>query len=307
MPRRDISFESCGVTCRGWLYTPEGEGPFPTVVQSFGGGYVKEFPVVVNHAKAFADAGMAVVSFDYRYFGTSDGEPRQYVDCWGQVEDCRNALTFAETLPEVDSDKLAIWGISIGGGHAITIPAMDSRVKATVSVVPMLDGWQMQRLQHGDFRMKLLREAVLDDRRRRFQDEKLRTQLPQASLTPYNELCCWPDDNVYRLFYENHKLGGIAPNYQLEWQTQSLENVWNYNVFPFIPRLMDIPILFIVAHEDANCAWDMAGDAFLKLPTQNKEMFITPPGVGHMNVYAEQMKIISDKATDWLVKEFVNR
>jgi hypothetical protein len=50
-----------------------------------------------------------VVSFDYRYFATGDGQPRQLVHCFGRVEDCRNALTFAETLHEFDSDKLASW------------------------------------------------------------------------------------------------------------------------------------------------------------------------------------------------------
>jgi fermentation-respiration switch protein FrsA (DUF1100 family) len=310
MARRDISFQSCGVTCRGWLYTPdEGEGPFPTVVQAFGGGYVKEFPVVVKHATDFANAGMAVISFDYRYFGSSDGEPRQLVDCWGQVEDCRNALSFAETLPEVDKERLGIWGISIGGGHALAIPAMDSRVKATVSVVPMLDGFQMQRLQHGDFRMKLLQAAVLEDRRRRFADESQRGQLPQTSLRPYDELCGWPDPDIYHIFYEHHKLSGVAPNYELNWQLESMENVWNYNVFPMIPRIINIPVLFVVAAQDANCAWDIAAKAYQELPTPYKEIFIPPAEISHMSAYGnpEHSKVISDKATEFLKRQLVDR
>jgi cephalosporin-C deacetylase-like acetyl esterase len=115
--RRDIEFRSQGVTCRGWLYTPDkGQGPFPTVVQAFGGGYVKEFPIVVAHAEAFTRAGMACVSFDYRSFGSSDGEPRQQLDPNGQIEDCRRAIDFAETLPEVDKERIGTWGISWGGG-----------------------------------------------------------------------------------------------------------------------------------------------------------------------------------------------
>ena len=53
MARRDIIFQSCGVTCRGWLYTPdEGEGPFPAVVQALGGGIP---PAEISHMSAYGN------------------------------------------------------------------------------------------------------------------------------------------------------------------------------------------------------------------------------------------------------------
>ena len=101
--RRDIEFTSGGETVRGWLYTPErGNGPFPVVVMAGGWCYVKEL-VQPHVAQQFADTGLAAILFDYRNFGSSDGTRRQHIDPNAQIEDYRNAISFAETLAEVDS------------------------------------------------------------------------------------------------------------------------------------------------------------------------------------------------------------
>ena len=80
--------------------------------------------------------GIAALVFDYRNFGDSDGEPRQHLDPWEQIEDYRNALSFAETLKEVQQDRIGIWGISYSGGHVLVVGATDPRVKCIVSNIP---------------------------------------------------------------------------------------------------------------------------------------------------------------------------
>jgi fermentation-respiration switch protein FrsA (DUF1100 family) len=80
--RSDIAFASGknGVLCRGWFYTPEGEaGRLPAVIMAHGFGAVKELRLDA-YAEKFAEAGCAVLVFDYRHFGTSEGEPRQLID-----------------------------------------------------------------------------------------------------------------------------------------------------------------------------------------------------------------------------------
>ena len=108
--RRDIEFASGGETVRGWLYTPdEGEGPFPVIVMAGGWCYVKEL-VQPHVAQQFADAGLAAILFDYRNFGSSDGARRQHIDPNAQIEDYRNAISFAETLDEVDAERIGVVG-----------------------------------------------------------------------------------------------------------------------------------------------------------------------------------------------------
>jgi len=108
--RRDIEFTSGTDTVRGWLYLPdEGDGPFPVVVMAGGWCYVKEI-VQPTYAEMFARAGYAAVLFDYRNFGDSGGARRQHIDPHLQIEDYRNAISFAETLEEVDPDRIGVWG-----------------------------------------------------------------------------------------------------------------------------------------------------------------------------------------------------
>lgn len=170
--RQDIEFKSEGVTCRGWLFTPDvGKPPFPCVVTAGGGGYVKEFPIMKEHAEEFMRHGLAAILFDYRHYGASEGLPRQHIDLWEQVEDCRNALSLAETLPNVDPERLGFWGISLGGAHAFIVPAMDSRVKCTVSTIPQVDGYTNNRLVRSEEQFEKFCELIIEDRRKRFKDE----------------------------------------------------------------------------------------------------------------------------------------
>ena len=115
----DVEFKSAGTTIRAHLYLPSGPGPHPVVVMAGGWCYVKEL-VQPAYARAFAGAGIAALVFDYRGFGTSDGEPRQHVDPWAQIEDYKNALSWVETRRELDPKALQVYrnlpGWSAGRG-----------------------------------------------------------------------------------------------------------------------------------------------------------------------------------------------
>lgn len=70
-----------GVRLEGWLYEPSPQDPIrppPCVIMSHGLGAQKDMGLHV-YAEQFAQAGMAVLLFDYRGFGGSDGAPRHWV------------------------------------------------------------------------------------------------------------------------------------------------------------------------------------------------------------------------------------
>lgn len=92
------------------------------------------------YARAFVAAGMAVLRFDYRGFGDSEGSPRQLVDHRRHLQDWRAALAHVRSLPEVDGDRVALWGSSYGGGHVLRTAARDHDVAAAVVQVPFVDG-----------------------------------------------------------------------------------------------------------------------------------------------------------------------
>src|SRR5512136_2090419 len=140
--RRDIEFDAEGTPLRGWLFLPEAcAGRVPGIVMAHGFTAVKEM-YLDRYAEAFAAAGLGVVVFDHRNFGASDGEPRGEIDPWAQVRDYRHAISFARTLPELDPDRLGIWGTSYSGGHVLVVGALDRRVQAVVAQVPLIDAWE---------------------------------------------------------------------------------------------------------------------------------------------------------------------
>jgi acetyl esterase/lipase len=129
-----------GDSCAATLYLPErASGPLACVVMG-AGGTLTQRDGIPDYAQRFAAAGLAALSFDYRHWGESDGEPRRRASVPRQLEDWRSAVAYARGLPEVDSRRIAVWGMSLGGGHALTTAADDSSIAAVVALVPMADG-----------------------------------------------------------------------------------------------------------------------------------------------------------------------
>src|SRR5436190_2131382 len=79
MARTDVTFRSGDDTCAGWLYRPEGEGPYPIMLLAHGFSGVREARLWA-YAERFCAAVLAALVFDYRHFGASGGEPRQLRD-----------------------------------------------------------------------------------------------------------------------------------------------------------------------------------------------------------------------------------
>jgi len=137
MTARDLSFFSSGTRCSATLWPAAADGPIPGVVLCHGFRGIRAW-FEPGIAALFSAAGMAVVTFDYRGFGDSDGEPGRLVPS-EQVEDIRNALTLLAGQPGVDAGRLALFGTSFGGSNAVAAAAADARVGATVCVVGLGD------------------------------------------------------------------------------------------------------------------------------------------------------------------------
>lgn len=145
--RTELSFDSGGVHCAAYLYRPDtAPGRVPCIVMAHGFASTRD-DGLPGYAQRFADAGLAVLLFDYRHLGTSGGEPRQLVDVGRQHEDYHAAIRCARTLEGIDPDRIVLWGSSFSGGHVIAVAARDFRVAAVIAQIPYADGlsvtWQI--------------------------------------------------------------------------------------------------------------------------------------------------------------------
>ncbi len=137
--RQDVRFESGETYCSAWLYLPVGVERPPVVVLGHGPGATREMRLDV-YSEHFAAAGIATLAFTYRHFDDSGGQPRQLISVKRQLEDWEAALAFVKRRADVDGSRLAVWGNSLGGGHAITVASRHPEMLAAISQCPFTDG-----------------------------------------------------------------------------------------------------------------------------------------------------------------------
>jgi fermentation-respiration switch protein FrsA (DUF1100 family) len=302
--RKDVEFTSGGETVRGHHYTPDGmgDGPFPIILMAGGWCYVKEL-VQPHYAAAFNNVGCAALVFDYRNFGDSDGQPRQHLDPWMQIEDYHNAISYAETLDIADPDRIGVWGISYSGGHALIVGATDPRVKCIFSTIPVVDGYLNMQKVHGSIGFRRLKDAVAEDRRKRFSTGEY-GYIPMSSPDFATELCTWPFPEVTEVF--KNLQATTSPNHEHRNTIASVENLFDYSVFPFVERILNTPTMMLVAEGDDITLWDKEIEAFNKIPTSKKRLFVVDHTT-HMVLYSNQsqLEIAADQGAKWFEENLV--
>lgn len=140
----ETTFVSSGVRCGAWHlsatasdFTVDGKRPCVVMAHGFGG---TRDTGLLSYAEGFAAAGLEVLVFDYRGFGTSEGAPRQRVSYRRQRDDYTAAIAAARALPGVDPERIVLWGTSYSGGHVVPVAVDDGRIAAILSLTPAVDG-----------------------------------------------------------------------------------------------------------------------------------------------------------------------
>lgn len=295
MHRTDIEFNAEGTVLRGWLYEPDGDGPFPGVVMAHGFSAVKEM-YLDAFAEVFAAAGLAVLVFDNRGFGASDGTPRQEIDPWMQVRDYRHAITYLQGEPRVDRHRIGVWGTSYSGGHVLVLGAIDKRIRCVVSQVPLVSGFgNVQRLVRSDF-FPGLRASLDADREARFagKEPEMVPAVAEDPLAP----SAMPTPDSWQWFTETGRTR--APAWRNEVTLRSLEMLMEYEPGSYIDRIAPTPLLMVVAASDVLAVADLALAAYERA-LEPKRLVVLPGG--HFGAYAgPDFERSSAAARDWFLE-----
>ena len=288
--RRDVEFQAeGGVTLRGWLFLPAGSGPHPAITMAHGYAGVREHGIE-PFATAFAEDGFVVLVHDHRSFGASDGRPRQDVDPWQQIADWRRAVSFLETRPEVDPERIGLWGSSYAGGHAIVLGATDRRLRCVVAQVPTISGYEQGLRRIAPDASAALEETFAEDERGLFRGEPPRYQAI-VSADPALPASYRAPDAID--FYLQPIPEGIWRN---EVTVRSTRAARMYEPGAWIDRVSPTPLLMVIALNDTITLTDLALGAYERA-LQPKRLELIPGG--HFDPYLARFAESSGAARAW--------
>ncbi|MEV7174995.1 CocE/NonD family hydrolase [Streptomyces sp. NPDC093224] len=222
-------------TLDGVLATPPtGEGPFPLVVLVHGDG-----PVDATHDtfyrplwEAFARAGYASLSWNKPGV---DGSPGDWLDqsMDDRAAEAADAIAWARTRPDVDGDRIGLWGASQAGWVLPGIVARDPGVRFVIAVSPAVD-WRRQ----GRYNLlaELRRDGASEDevaaalRRRETVLELLERGAPYEEYVRAVEDPRGMTERRWRFVSRNHTADATAA----------------------LPALRGLPVLLVLAGHDVN-------------------------------------------------------
>jgi carboxymethylenebutenolidase len=130
-----VSIQSGKDTAKGFLYRPEGKGPFPAILILHGDFGPTDW--VKKQAQRLAGKGFLTLAIDlYRGEMPKDIEEAHILERALPEErvlrDLRAAVDYLAANPLVRKDRIGVLGWDMGGGYALDGAISDPRLRATV-------------------------------------------------------------------------------------------------------------------------------------------------------------------------------
>lgn len=155
----EVTFPSGSLVLHGFLYRPEGQGPFPAVLWNHGSerrpgwlpevaplflkqGYVFFIPHRRGHGRSPGEYVMDLLE-RANESGGSSARSRKLVELMEQhLQDQIAALAYLKGLPNVDPQRIAVAGCSFGGIQTVLMAEKGLGVRAAVDFAGAAQNWQ---------------------------------------------------------------------------------------------------------------------------------------------------------------------
>jgi fermentation-respiration switch protein FrsA (DUF1100 family) len=261
--RSPVTFESAGARLAGHLYRPPGVPAgerTPAVALCGPISSVKE-QTLPHYAERLADAGYTALAFDPRSFGESEGEPRFHYDPNRVIEDYANAVSFLLTRPDVDPTRVAVVGVCMGGGYAVSLGARDKRLRAVVSVAGGYDiGGTFQQFLGVEAFAAYYRQ-INDLVQQQYETGEV-AYVPTIarSLSDDVLVAAMPNEEAYSYYDRTSKAD--APNWSPTMTAASLLPYFIYNAVVHAPLVAPTPLMIVHGTTDTALLPEYAQQAY---------------------------------------------
>lgn len=278
-----------GITLAADLYKPkQAEGKLPAIAVSGPFGAVKEQSSGL-YAQTMAEHGFLAIAFDPSYTGESSGEPRYVASPDINTEDFSAAVDFLSIREDVDPERIGIIGICGWGGMALNAAAIDTRIKATVTVTM----YDMSRVNANGYfdamdadaryelRKKLNAQRTIDARNGSY-------ALAGGVVDPLPEDAPQFVKDYYDYYKTKRGYHKRSLNSNDGWNVTSSLSFINT---PLLTYSDEIRSAVLMIHGEKAHSRYFSEDAFKKLKGDNKELLIIP-GASHVDLYDNQAGVI---------------
>jgi uncharacterized protein len=262
-----LTFESGGETLVGDLYLPKEDEPVGLVVAVGPLTSVKE-QAAGTYAHAMAKRGYAALAFDYRYFGESEGRPRQFANPEANIEDIKSAGSALPADDRLTGRPRFGLGICFGAGPMVRAVAEDSRFRAFAGVAGVYTDNAKTRARMGDaYQAKIDRGRAAE---RKWRETGEAETIPAVAADGGD--VAMPLREAYE-FYGTSR-GGV-PNYVNGYAVQSLA----YSL-PFDARgaadAIGVPVLIV--HSERALTPDLAHAFYSAVKSPKRELWLESQG-----------------------------
>ena len=257
-----MEFTVGGDTLRGDLHLPEG-APKGAVVVTGPLTSVKE-QVPTAYAEALSRRGYAVLAFDHRHFGASDGEPRSYEDPGRKIEDVRAAI--GALRDRFGALPIHALGVCAGGGYMAGAVAEDDRPSTFAAVAGFFHDGAKTREWMGDGYGEAMDRAVAA--RESYEVTGEAEYIP--AVGEGDVAMPLPEAAEY---YGTER--GQRPGYENRFAVMSREKTLPYDAQGAAGR---IAVPFLMVHSENALSPALARDFYDKVPGSKIELWLESKG-----------------------------
>ncbi|AGH36755.1 alpha/beta hydrolase [Acinetobacter baumannii] len=223
------------------FYIPKTNNKSAVIIMAHGFAGLRQFKLI-QYAQRFAQAGYAVILFDYRYWDGSTGKPREMISINSQLEDWKTMIQYASTCKFIDNRRIVLWGTSLSGGYALSLASELKNIQAIMVQIPYVDGAETAKLYPLQRYPQALKLSSQD-----YMGSKMGLNPKRLPVVDQYKLCFMPTADSYYGY-----LSIVNPDYY--WSGEVPARVF-FNLMRYRPiqlvRQINIPVLFIAAQHDS--------------------------------------------------------
>ncbi|EMJ8109289.1 alpha/beta hydrolase [Acinetobacter baumannii] len=223
------------------FYIPKTNNKSAVIIMAHGFAGLRQFKLI-QYAQRFAQAGYAVILFDYRYWGGSTGKPREMISINSQLVDWKTMIQYASTCKFIDNRRIVLWGTSLSGGYALSLASELKNIQAIMVQIPYVDGAETAKLYPLQRYPQALKLSSQD-----YMGSKMGLNPKRLPVVDQYKLCFMPTADSYYGY-----LSIVNPDYY--WSGEVPARVF-FNLMRYRPiqlvRQINIPVLFIAAQHDS--------------------------------------------------------